>query len=94
MRAPRYPLRIPVRYRPVGGSTWVRGVTENISRTGILLRTGQLLPLDTPMEIQFFLSSEGGVVCEGRVTRTVFELGDTPAIGATILPRPKLKAVD
>jgi hypothetical protein len=88
MRSPRYRLRVPIRYRPEGESDWIAGVTENISRTGILLRGGRALPLDTSFEILFFLSSEAGseILREGRVVRVVgaSEAGGAPALGAII----------
>ncbi len=38
-RPPRYCVRLPIRYRRVTDTRWHLGVTENISRTGILFRT-------------------------------------------------------
>ena len=38
-RAPRFNVRLPVRYRMPGEERWHLGVTENVSQTGILFRT-------------------------------------------------------
>jgi hypothetical protein len=35
-RAQRYPLHIPLKYRPSGTPNWWEGRTENISRSGVL----------------------------------------------------------
>ena len=86
MRAPRYSLRVPLRYRPLGEATWTDGTTENISRTGVLVRSGRQLPLNTSLEIQFFLSSYERVACSGTVVRTAVELGEGAGLGATIVP--------
>ena len=37
-RAPRFSLRLPIRYRTVGEPAWHDGTTENISRSGVLFR--------------------------------------------------------
>ena len=36
--APRVPIRTRVRYREPGDGDWIEGLTENISRSGILFR--------------------------------------------------------
>ena len=38
-RAARFVVRLPLRYRVAGSPTWGAGMTENISRSGILFRT-------------------------------------------------------
>jgi hypothetical protein len=93
-RAPRYPIRIPMRYRPSGDPLWREGQTENISRSGVLFRTDHLMPLQTPIEMLLplpFDVSRGveaaTVICRGRVVRA--EPGETPddprpAVAATI----------
>jgi hypothetical protein len=87
MRAPRYQLRIPLRYRPLGESTWTHGATENISRTGVLVRSKRILPPNTSLEIQFLLSSDEEVACSGTVVRTAGELGESAGLGAVIVPK-------
>ena len=76
-RAPRYPLRIPLRYRSSSDPQWRDGQTENISRSGVLFRTEHHMPLQTPIEIVLALPAEfvdegtgATVICRGRVVRT------------------------
>jgi hypothetical protein len=95
-RAPRYPLRIQLKYRPAGDPQWREGRTENISRSGVLFRTDHLMPLQTPIEMLLSLPAEvvGGddsatVICRGRVVRTEpareeSEDDSRPAVAATI----------
>ena len=80
-RAERHPVRIPIRYRPSGARSWFDGRTENISRSGVLIRTRDIVPVWTPVEMLLALPVELGgvrrsVVCTGRVVRT--ELHDDP----------------
>ena len=95
-RAPRYPLRIKLRYRQAGDPEWREGRTENISRSGVLFRTDHLMPLQTPIEMLLALPAEvvGGedaatVICRGRVVRTEPAAPESeddarPAVAATI----------
>ncbi|MGH9603603.1 MAG: ATP-binding protein [Terriglobales bacterium] len=76
-RAPRYALRMPLRYRRAGDIFWNEGTTENISRSGILFRAPELLEPATPVEFTFLLpmsfsGREGASVsCGGLIVRTV-----------------------
>ena len=38
-RAPRFAARVSLRYRVRGVPDWVPGITDNVSRTGVLFRT-------------------------------------------------------
>jgi hypothetical protein len=75
-RAERHPVRIPVRYRPSGARQWFDGRTENISRSGILIRTRDSVPVATTLEMLLALPVELGgvpdvpVIYTGRVVRT------------------------
>jgi hypothetical protein len=75
-RAPRYRLRIPLRYRSTGDDEWRDGRTENISRSGVLFRTDRLMPPQTRIEMLLALPAELGgdaaatVICRGRIVRT------------------------
>lgn len=78
MRAPRYPLQLPLRYRPVGQTDWLMGRTEDISSSGVLFRAERLCDVDTPLEVSIVLAwaaaypdEKPRVECEGRVVRTV-----------------------
>jgi PilZ domain len=88
-RARRLPLDLPVRYRPVGANRWHEGRVENISRSGILFRTVDLLDVDTRVEMTLVLParlSAAAIVCRGRVVRTVLPGGleRRPGLVATI----------
>ena len=89
-RAPRYPVHVPMRYRSMGAARWSSGRIENISRSGVLFRTDQLLAVDTPLEMSFALplggSTAAGIICVGRIVRTVGRAGngDAPGLAATI----------
>jgi len=75
-RAPRYPIRMPLKYRSSGTAEWWEGQTENISRSGVLFRTDHPMPLQTPVDVLMSIPDEVGdagsgmVVCNGRVVRT------------------------
>jgi len=73
-RAPRFPIDLPIRYRSADAPEWHEGRTENISRSGVLFRTGALLPPRTSIDILLALPAEVGgrevpVICRGRVVR-------------------------
>jgi len=76
VRAPRFPLQLSVRYRTVEDREWRRGETENISHSGVLLRTADALDVNTIVELRVHLAmpNPGGeaaeVSCLGRVVRT------------------------
>jgi len=76
MRAPRFPLHLAVRYRRTGDPEWRCGETENISRSGVLIRGEDLLEVDASVELLVVLhvrntADPGEVLCSGRVVRTV-----------------------
>jgi hypothetical protein len=82
-RAPRYRIRIPLRYRSYGDAEWREGRTENISRSGVLFRADHLMPLQTPIEMLLALPAEMGggdetatVICRGRVVRALTGVDD------------------
>jgi hypothetical protein len=71
----RYAIRTDVRYRQAGHRDWHDGCTENISRSGILIRTRHMLALSTRIEVLLALPVELGgqggtpVIGHGRVVR-------------------------
>ncbi|HTW59324.1 MAG TPA: ATP-binding protein [Terriglobales bacterium] len=92
-RAQRFQLHLPLRYRRLGENQWHEGTTENISRSGMLFKTEELLQPNSQLEINLVLPAEIAgltateVVCRGEVVRTV-EPHDTtlsPALAARIL---------
>src|SRR5215468_9569840 len=52
-RATRHDLRIPLRYRLDGVDDWRTGETINISRSGILFYSSEVLEVDVRVEIIF-----------------------------------------
>lgn len=92
MRAPRYIIGLPFFYRRKGKRAWLEGRTENISRTGVLFRTEQLVDQQTPIEMRFSLPAEVSgepaalVACRGLVVRVVPAATPDalPAVAATI----------
>jgi hypothetical protein len=92
-RGRRYAIRVAIRYREIGSKCWFEGWAENISDSGVLFRTSQLLPLQTPVEMRFTLPMEtvlgkslAEIACWGNVMRvSPTEGADTiPALAASI----------
>lgn len=52
-RAKRQELKIPLRYRKAGQENWYSGETINVSESGILFASNDLLEVDTRVEITF-----------------------------------------
>ena len=85
VRALRFAVRLPVRYRLAGTQQWSDGLTENISRSGVLIRIEadeDRAAMDAPgppsrMEILLQVPSQRAgaegleIRCEGQVVRTV-----------------------
>lgn len=75
-RARRYEIGTVIRYRVRGEREWHEGVTENISTTGVLIRTDRSLEARTAIEMSFFLPVEldgecaAEVFCRGLVIRS------------------------
>jgi PAS domain S-box-containing protein len=92
-RAKRFKLHLPLKYRQLGENDWTAGTTENISRSGLLFRSKELLPANVQIEINLVLPAEiaglaaAEVVCRGEVVRTVQSESSMvgPALAAKIL---------
>jgi hypothetical protein len=92
VRAPRFSIEVPFYFRQSGESSWREGMTDNISRSGVLFRTPEMLEESTLLEMHFALplevSGQPGalVACRGRIVRTVpADSPDAlPAMAATI----------
>jgi len=75
-RARRYEIGTVIRYRVRGEREWHEGVTENISTSGVLIRTDRSLESKTSIEMRFFLpveldgESAAEVFCRGLVIRS------------------------
>ena len=76
MRAQRFELHIPLRYRADSGVDWHQGTTKNISRSGVLFQSEDWAEPRSRLEITLRLPRENGieraaeVVCRGTVTRS------------------------
>lgn len=55
MRAPRFPLQLPVQYRPVGQLEWHTAETANVSASGVLVQASVAPEVDTPLEFRLIL---------------------------------------
>jgi signal transduction histidine kinase/DNA-binding response OmpR family regulator len=92
-RAQRFQLHLPLRYRRLGETQWHVGKTENISRSGLLFQSDDVLQPNSQLEISLVLPAEIAglsgteVVCRGEVVRTVERQGESvsPALAARIL---------
>jgi hypothetical protein len=70
LRAPRFPLRMPLQYQKSGAPHWFEGKTLNISRTGILFRTDESVPKDATLDIRVEFPGKVTFSCQGSVVRT------------------------
>ncbi len=83
-RAPRFIRAVPVLYRRVGEEEWQRGMTVNISESGMLLEAAQPIPLGKPLELSFELPEPVGrlgpdlIRCMGKVVRHGFPTPSVP----------------
>lgn len=74
-RTRRFALRLPVRYRLENEKTWRSGETENVSRSGVLLRSYSAPRAGTCLEMCLdlpALTSEEApeMICQGIVVRS------------------------
>src|SRR5687767_13331883 len=88
-RAPRYPLKMTIRFRPAGGGGWLEGETLNVSQSGILFRTSQPVPgLHETLEMALEMSALGpriaNVTCTGRLVRIRPAEDSSAVIAATV----------
>src|SRR5271157_4934090 len=81
-RAKRFGLHLPVYFRQPNSPTWLEGTTENISYTGVLLRSSYPLAPETALELRLQLLAgakqpRGAEIrCKGAVVR--MEQRDVP----------------
>ncbi|MGE5324365.1 MAG: PilZ domain-containing protein [Actinomycetota bacterium] len=52
-RATRHELRVPLRYRLAGNQDWSLGETINMSESGVLFTSDELLEINASLEITF-----------------------------------------
>ena len=76
-RAQRFAIAMPIQYRALDDTSWMKGQIENISRTGVLLRGPEPIRADSPIEMRFALPAEVGgedgavVICHAEVVRVL-----------------------
>lgn len=58
-RAKRYGLRVPIYFRELGDLTWLEGITENVSHSGVLFQSASALPLNTTLELRLQVTTPG-----------------------------------
>ncbi len=74
-RASRIKTEVALTFRPVGGFGWTQARMENISKSGILLRTQQVVGVGTRIEMKFapppnvWEDAKGLVLCRGKIVR-------------------------
>lgn len=75
VRATRYQLAIPALYRIGDNGKWKRGLTRNISDTGICFEAAETIPPETLVELTFYLAEPlgnlppGQLTCAGKIVR-------------------------
>ena len=93
-RATRLRVGAPVAYRTIFEERWKAGSTIDISRTGVLFRPAEEVPVGTDLQLVIYLSKaplevDGAAVptpdlyCGGRVARTA-EADGRPAVAIQI----------
>ena len=91
-RAPRFTLRLEVRYRSPGDAAWRVGLTENLSRSGVLFRSDeefdQVGPLDLVIVLPGAVPGEppSRFRCHAEIVRRqpATHSGGAPAIAAAV----------
>ena len=79
LRPQRTSLRVPVRYHIIGDA-WYEGWTENISRSGVLVRAAQAPPLGAEVDVILTLPAGimselvGETFCAGAIVRLLAEV--------------------
>jgi len=76
VRAQRFPIHIPIRYRIPSSRDWLVACTENVSCSGVLFRTECTFDPTTTLDLRLELPAindkhgiHGEVVCKGEVVR-------------------------
>jgi PilZ domain len=66
---------VPVQFRTAGSAEWIEGMTENISRSGLLFRSASPLEVGSGLELIFEMPREltgdanARVICDGALVR-------------------------
>lgn len=76
-RLQRFPIQLPMRYRYAGAFQWYRGVTDNISCSGMLFRGPVPMDLFAPVEVRVALPRQltgeaaATMLCGGFIARVL-----------------------
>ncbi len=70
-RAVRHELNIPLRYRLEGQENWAKGEAINMSESGLLFTSDELLEIDTRVQITFQSIDTPQVKSSTRLARVV-----------------------
>lgn len=100
-RAQRYEIVAAIHFRVLREQKWREGVIQNISTSGVLIRTNEVCPADTSIEMRFGLpvdlpySRAAEVYCRGVVVRSARPHSDEEKgfIAATIDQSRLIRAV-
>ncbi len=81
-REARYAIRGTLIYRPAGESDWHKGMTENLSTTGVLFRGDAAVPINTPLEMSITPPKgldrrTDSIFCWGTVVRSASDTSST-----------------
>ena len=74
-RANRYPIQAPIRFRGRRERKWRGGILQNISTSGLLIKTKEMCELGTSLEMRFVLPvnvygrEAAELFCSGTVIR-------------------------
>ena len=85
--APRKRLRVPVRYRVQSDGRWYCGTTENVSRSGVLIRVDtpvrEAAQIDVILKLPARLleTAPCEIVCGGTVARVADSTTAGPQVG-------------
>jgi PilZ domain len=89
-RPHRIGLHVPVRYHVIGDA-WYEGWTENLSRTGVLIRSAQTAPLGAEVDLVLSVPPgilnelAGEIICAGAIVRLVDGAeGQPPGFGVAL----------
>lgn len=101
-RAERYAIPIAILYRSPGELNWRPGLTENISRSGVLFRADRHLEPNTPLEMMLDIPTiiaapvSGSALRRGRVVRAIppSPLEDRAAVAAAFIDFQHIPPVD
>ena len=81
-RARRLPLQLIIRYRPVGDPSWRKARTKNVSRSGVLFLTDEVLDVTTALEMALsFELDEQDHAGEARMVGAVVRHQELAGVG-------------